>query len=117
MRFWFDVADADHDGRVKPSDIERLLQEQVFILNTHLESQGEPPVFHLDNLMQQVMDMLGAPRGLASGEPAWCCAEVLGSRAGLVVFDILFNYEVLLRLGRQATATGGQPYITCALSA
>eukprot|EP01050_Picozoa_sp_SAG11_P003742 SAG11_NODE_219_length_12168_cov_5.600083_3_plen_722_part_00 len=116
MRFWFDVADSDHDGRIKPDDIERLLQEQVFILNTHLESQGEAPVFHLDNLMQQVMDMLGAPRGMASGMPAWCCAEVLSSRAGLVVFDILFNYEVLLRYERQATATGGQPYITCALS-
>ena len=32
----------------------RAKQEQVFILNTHLEAQGEQPVFQLDNLMQQV---------------------------------------------------------------
>ena len=42
----------------------------------HMVLQGEAPVFHLDNLMMQVMDMLGAPRGLATGAPAWSCAEV-----------------------------------------
>jgi hypothetical protein len=61
------------------------------------------------------MDMLGPPQGMAGGA-SWCCAEVLSSRAGLVVFDVLFNYEVLLRYERQATSTGGQPYITCALN-
>ena len=31
MRFWFDVADSDHDGRMRPDDIERMLQVSVFL--------------------------------------------------------------------------------------
>ena len=34
-----------------------------------------------------------------------------------VLFDVLFNYEALLRYERQSVATGGQPYVACALNA
>jgi hypothetical protein len=114
-RFWFDVVDLDKDGRINVADFQRLLQEQVFILNTHLESQGEQPCFATENLMEQVLDMLGPSRGLmqnggyAGG--GWCCSDVVASRTGLVFFDVMFNYEALLRYERQSVATGGQPYI------
>ena len=93
--------------------------------------------------------MVGPPPERVGAEvQGWSCSEVLGSRAGLVFFDVLFNYEarscpctmpssttglvfeqqlvlmssrslvqVLLRYERHATATGGQPYIVCAMSA
>ena len=38
-------------------------------------------------------------------------------KARSLFFDVLFNYEVLLRYERHATSTGGQPYIVCAMSA
>ena len=53
-RFWFDVIDTDQDGKIRVENFELFLQEQVFILNTHLESQGEQPVFVMENLMAQV---------------------------------------------------------------
>ena len=47
-------ADTDQDGKVRVENFEQFLQEQVFILNTHLEGQGEQPVFAMENLMAQV---------------------------------------------------------------
>lgn len=102
------------------ADFQQFLQEQVFILNTHLESQGEQPVFITENLLEQVLDMLGPSRGLVQqggyGGEGWCCSDVVASRTGLVFFDVMFNYEALLRYERQSVATGGQPYIACANS-
>ena len=41
-------------GVLSFEDMTKLLQEQVYILNTHLEGQGEHPVFRLESLTQQV---------------------------------------------------------------
>ena len=116
-RFWFSVADLDNDGVVVKSDLEHFLMEQCFILNSHLEQQGEYQVFQLDNLLGQAVDMVGPGKMKGSvGDEKWTCAEVLSSRAGLVLFDVLFNYEVLLRYERQSSGSGGQPYVCCALT-
>ena len=56
---WLSSADTDQDGKVRVENFEHFLQEQVFILNTHLESQGEQPVFAMENLMAQVSQPAG----------------------------------------------------------
>ena len=53
MRFSDLCCDREQDGRIKVADFQQFLQEQVFILNTHLESQGEQPVFAVENLLEQ----------------------------------------------------------------
>ena len=46
------------------------------------------------------------PGGGYAASGGWCCADVVSSRTGLVLFDVLFNYEALLRsdLGPFGTA-------------
>ena len=37
------------------------------------------------------------PGGGYAASGGWCCADIVSSRTGLVLFDVLFNYEALLR--------------------
>ena len=53
------AADTDQDGKIRVENFEHFLQEQVFILNTHLESQGEQACFIMENLMAQVSHAAG----------------------------------------------------------
>ena len=52
------------------------------------------------------LDMLGGggvvPGGGYAASGGWCCADVVSSRTGLVLFDVLFNYEALLRSARRS---------------
>ena len=51
-------------------NFEHFLQEQVFILNTHLESQGEQPVFVMENLMAQVSENYRAEKTIRATQPS-----------------------------------------------
>ena len=63
-------ADTDQDGKVRVENFEHFLQEQVFILNTHLESQGEQPVFVMENLMAQVSENYRAEKTIRATQPS-----------------------------------------------